>query len=108
MTLQERLRANVMTHSRAMYTAAADRIDALERENATLRKDAERYRWMRTSEWRADWIYDEDGSLLCEGELDAAIDAAMAQHNGGQGGNIAGDGRNPLPGVAYAGQGWKR
>lgn len=31
-TLQERMRANVMTHSRALYTAAADRLDELERE----------------------------------------------------------------------------
>jgi outer membrane murein-binding lipoprotein Lpp len=55
----------------------------LERENAELRKDAERYRWLRDP---ANMRHEDD---LCvsdgyfneyrEGELDAAIDAAMKE-----------------------------
>lgn len=39
-TLQERLRDNVFTHSRALYTQAADRLDELEREVEALRRFA--------------------------------------------------------------------
>ncbi len=56
-------------------------------EAEPLRKDAERYRWLRNEAWRhpvtapAVAVFDADGQLVeldCEGfELDEAIDAAM-------------------------------
>ena len=46
------------------------------------RKDAERYRWLRESDWTTDGILSihwssEDSEHYIEAELDAAIDAAM-------------------------------
>lgn len=90
MTLQERLRA-----LRRMYWGgdtqaldeAIDRIDALEGEIAALRKDAERYRWLRDNMVQDGDDYDGFMSTRnlfprgneYPGNLDAAIDAAMAQ-----------------------------
>lgn len=102
MTLQERLRNLWLDAGRQTREEAADRIDALERENAALR-DALQEVLAYCEEAGHDWLCMKQACNALR-----AIDAAMAQHNGGQGGNIAGDGRNPLPGVAYAGQGWKR
>lgn len=65
-------------------TEAADALERLTAENAALRKDAERYRWLRIPENGVSvTIADEDDpetwyeydSL----RLDAAIDAAMEQ-----------------------------
>lgn len=100
MTLQERLRNTpnwsresfehwktaTLTYDRAPFEAA-DRIDALERENAALRKDAERYRWLRDNMVQDGANYDGFMSTRdlfprgneYPGNLDAAIDAAMAQ-----------------------------
>jgi hypothetical protein len=58
-----------------LWATAEDRITELERENAELRKDAERYRWLKDSPW------DEDLTRVIQFHLnakfDTAIDAAM-------------------------------
>lgn len=92
MTLQERLRPGMHNigaarSHQAIMAEAADRIDALERENAALRKDAERYRWLRDNMVQDGANYDGFMSTRdlfprgneYPGNLDAAIDAAMAQ-----------------------------
>jgi hypothetical protein len=63
----------------------ARRITELERENAELRNDAERYRWLRDGELPAEYPYPvmrvgdfPDGYAIWNEELDAAIDAAKA------------------------------
>lgn len=63
---------------------ANDEIERLKAENAELRKDAERYRWLRVNRYarrESDGVmldvFDEDGTLLDSDYLDAAIDAAM-------------------------------
>jgi len=56
-----------------LATQAADRIEALERENAELRKDAERYRFIR----KADQTMVLKLAHYAFDALDAAIDEAM-------------------------------
>jgi hypothetical protein len=69
---------------------AADALERLTAENAALRKDAERYRWLRnksvwheTSPWAVRWNDPDDtakGESPCDGKnLDAAIDKAMRE-----------------------------
>jgi hypothetical protein len=54
-----------------------DRIAALEAENAELRKDADRYRWLQTTNtYSYVWV---NGVGLFGDKLDAAIDAAMKE-----------------------------
>jgi hypothetical protein len=56
-----------------------DVVDALQRENAELRKDAERYRWLRQ--------YDVDSYRACGKleRLDSEIDAAKDNDGAGNG-----------------------
>lgn len=92
-----------------LYTTPPDqseRIAELERENEGLRKDAERYRWLRTSGLQRAWVYlgtdcdgdnfaefkcefrvpeppnlpyeDDEGLEWADKDFDAAIDAALA------------------------------
>ena len=53
----------------------------LEKENEALRKDAERYRWLRndaTDEWDVTrWIDSDTQEILFGDDLDNEIDAAM-------------------------------
>ncbi len=60
-----------------------DRIAALERELERLRKDAERYRWLRDDAFEhSDDCFMEAGRLFAEKHgvaFDEAIDAAIAQ-----------------------------
>lgn len=68
----------------AAVMRAGAQIEALQRENATLRKDADRYRWLRQygNGIYADVFNDEDVPILAVPaaacRLDTAIDAAMA------------------------------
>lgn len=50
------------------------RIRELEAENAALRRDAERYQWLKHAPDEREWL--KLGNLLPD-QLDAAIDAAM-------------------------------
>lgn len=67
---------------RVFYSAA--KVSLLLDEIASLRKDADRYRWLRSDdiEWRDDMPYvvqdtgDRRGVVLVEGELDTAVDEA--------------------------------
>lgn len=67
-----------------MMNPALKQIQALQAENAALREDAERYRWMRSSDVGPSSIWElvsDDAhppymTLKCGNELDAAIDAA--------------------------------
>lgn len=76
---------NVIVMSAAKVLEMYDRIEALERENAELRKDAERYRAIRTglevdpdnSGIVVSLIDDFGGETLYEEAADAAIDEAM-------------------------------
>lgn len=52
------------------------------RENAALRKDAERYRWLRNSDWDcfdSRWLSAHDVYGAGPDELDTLIDAKMAE-----------------------------
>jgi hypothetical protein len=75
--------ADVLAQSERIQTQS----ERLTAENAALRADAERYRWLRGSDWRhfdADWL--EDNGCCGRGRteaayelaLDTAIDAAMS------------------------------
>ncbi len=87
-TLVERLRKYSLRSGYAWYChRAADRIEQLERENAELKADAERYRWLRDE---AQWLDDVPHAIIwksnghvqevcAEDELDEAIDAAMKE-----------------------------
>jgi hypothetical protein len=67
--------------------AMFERIAKLEAENAELRKDAARYRWLRDKLLGADfawgepptcvWVFETDAPISAN--LDAAIDAAMGE-----------------------------
>lgn len=61
-------------------------VRSLLEECANLRKDAERYRWLRKGENDAVAFYERDCALYMhrEEKLDAAIDAAMRE----QGANV--------------------
>lgn len=70
------------------YKAVLDERDQLKAENEALRKDAERYRWIRTADWWRSPVcaisnpkeQAKLGSDCPSGErLDAQIDAAMAK-----------------------------
>lgn len=60
----------------------ADDVAKLQAENEALRKDADRYRWLRDNDWLTEgllkifWSHEEFEQLIGD-ELDAAIDAAM-------------------------------
>ena len=54
---------------------ALERVDAMKAECEKLRKDAERYRWLRDG----NGYYPEENYLRGGVELDAAIDAAMQE-----------------------------
>jgi hypothetical protein len=64
---------------RAALEATLANIEQIERENAELRKDADRYRFIRhpalSTKQTAQILAAIDG--YCEGDLDAAIDEAM-------------------------------
>jgi hypothetical protein len=64
-------------------------VEQLERENEALRKDAERYRWLRDNSHNTpigvyEWV-ERDGrqqrAWLGSNELDAAIDAAIKEQS---------------------------
>ena len=56
----------------------AQRIAELEAENAALREDAERYRWMsRSASWM--WVRENLWNPISVAEFDAAIDAARGK-----------------------------
>jgi hypothetical protein len=83
----EEMNAQLRGQNTAVDKACADleaHIEQLERELGTVRKDAERYRWLRDeSQWLRDvpqaiiWRNDGHAQVICaEEELDEAIDAA--------------------------------
>jgi hypothetical protein len=67
--------ANKVTISFAPLCAHMDERDQLKAENEALRKDAERYRWLRQD----DVVQYEISTKCSEEKMDAAIDAAMSK-----------------------------
>ncbi len=82
--LVQRLRRMCGDDPNTIVTQAADRIEQLERENAELRKDAERYRWvtadhqLHETRLMASTI-GQYIALRGKGSTDAAIDAVMKE-----------------------------
>ena len=70
-SMRERLRST-QNPGLAVRQQAADAIDRLTAENAALRKDAERYLWLRDRQWP----FEFQGNNA--EDADVAIDAAMA------------------------------
>lgn len=59
-----------------------NRVDELKAENESLRKDAQRYRWLRANNYYAHvQVMEVDGSMpyLYAEELDFGLDTAMGQ-----------------------------
>jgi len=84
--LVQRLRGIAERQCMPTFNEAANRIEKLERENAELCKDAERYRWLKTG-FRAmsldmggnhTWVQ-RSSSMLRGPSVDEAIDAAMKE-----------------------------
>ena len=64
-------------------TELKQRIAEAEADNAALRKDAERYRWLRRQGWIDDNIMEVEGFKADTGdELDRVIDSRMGKVNG--------------------------
>lgn len=73
-----------MTDITTKLADALREIEVLEAENEALRKDAERYRWLRDPKNHeqlgvGQWIGDDRFNWLTATEADAAIDAAMKE-----------------------------
>jgi hypothetical protein len=79
--LVQRLREIDSEFGFTLCATAADRIAQLERENAELRKDAARYRFMRKPHMSQAEFLNVVNALdeCCENELDEAIDKAMKE-----------------------------
>jgi hypothetical protein len=75
---------NNSANTKTMYAEMSKEIERLQAENAELRKDAERYQWLRDAGYGFDIAVreeDGEGEQWVHGyppeELDASIDAAM-------------------------------
>jgi hypothetical protein len=79
MSILERLRDpnGVYGYQSQLACEAADRISALEAENAELRKDAERYRWILHQSKITDMIFEYTDSR--ERHVSNAIDQALKE-----------------------------
>jgi len=84
MNIVERLRAEwrkpdhkppEMEEAAGVIKYLRDRIEQLEAENAALRDDAERYRWLRDD----NAFFPEEQMIMGGDDLDAAIDAARGK-----------------------------
>lgn len=93
-TENESLKRRLAAITNAAPSTAEQTIAELRREVKGLRRDAERYRWLRTQQSFAildftfgeDWATDSDNDLR-RGRMDTLIDAAVAQPAvGGEGG----------------------
>jgi hypothetical protein len=77
------------------YNAVLIRADALAAECAALRRDAERYAWLKAHYYAADFFYPDVGSVLIfdmgsqerrvSASLDATVDEALASDSSERG-----------------------
>ena len=76
--------SNMIALLRAGFASMTDQCNALRAEVEALRKDAERYRWLRNHDATCSW--EEGDTEVCNhlGLLDEAVDESIAKAKGGE------------------------